>query len=68
MKKLSAKDTPSNLKPSRQNIDEIGRTSQGAPQPKFSPREAKFLKGAKTRKPKKNKYTLKEAMKKLNDK
>lgn len=62
MKKIASKDLPSNMKTSRQNIDEVGRTSQGAPRA-FTPFEKKFLNQAKMRKIKKPKYTLKDAMK-----
>ena len=64
MKKLNKKEIPSNLKTSSQNISDVGRTSQGAPQ-KLTPREAKFIKEAKTRQIKKKSYRLKEAMKSL---
>ncbi len=67
MKKLSPKEKPANLKKSKQNIDEIGRTSQGGPRPKVSIRGRNFLKTAKTRQPKRNKYNLKEAMEELNE-
>lgn len=64
MKKIAQKNLPSNLKPSSQNIDEIGRSSQGAPQ-KFTARERAYLKKRQTSKARENKYTLKEAMSRL---
>jgi len=65
MKKIAPDNLPSNLKTSRQNIDEVGRTSQGAPTT-FIPREKKFLAKAKAKKgTKKDEYTLKDAMKRV---
>lgn len=61
MKKTAAKDLPSNMKTSSQNISDVGRTSQGAPR-KFSDREKRFLNKSKARKIKEDKYTLKDAM------
>jgi hypothetical protein len=69
MKKIAPKDLPSNLKKSRQNIDEIGRTSQGAPQPKISANGKKFLESVRLKKlGKKKGYSLGDAMKELNNK
>jgi hypothetical protein len=65
MKKLSKKDKPSNLKKSKQNIDEVGRTSQGGKPSRFTPTQRVFLKNAKTRQPKMKAYSLGDAMKVL---
>lgn len=68
MKKISKKQLPANLKTSKQNINEVGRTSQGATQKPLNAREKKFLKDAKTRQSKKKSYSLKEAMMRMRNK
>ena len=63
------KPVPSNLKPSRQTIDQIGRSSQGGLREDFTPKERRFLsKAARRKAAKRPKYTLKDAMRRVSSK